>query len=64
MVVLGVILAAGGDQGVRRTPAGRLTAFSAVSDSRGRRGPADAAAPRPSPRARKPRGAGLRSNPL
>jgi hypothetical protein len=64
MVALGVILAAGGDQGTRRVPAGHLTAVNAVSEGHGRRHAADAVSPRPNPRARRPRGASGRSNPL
>jgi len=64
MVVLGVVLAAGGDQGTRRTANARLTAISAVNDGRSRRHAAGAVSPRSNPSAPKPRGAGQRSNPL
>jgi hypothetical protein len=64
MVVLGVVLAAGGDQGARRKPARHLTATSAVNDGRSRRRAAESANRGPNPRAPRPRGAGSRSNPL
>ena len=64
MVILGVVLAAGGDQGARRTPAGHLTAMRVASDSRSRRRDPSAVSSRPPiARVRKPRPAG-RPNPL
>ena len=64
IVALGVVLAAGGDQSTRRAPAGHLTAVNTLSDTRSRRRAADVVAPRPNPRAHKPRAPGGRSNPL
>lgn len=64
VVALGVILAAGGDQGTRRTSPGHLTAVNAATDGRGRRHAADVVNPRPNPRARKPHAAPARPNPL
>ena len=62
MIVIGVMLAAGGDQNTRRPPAARLTAVNAVGSERARRHAADATRPRPNPRA--PKRTGSRSNPL
>jgi hypothetical protein len=64
MVILGVVLAAGGDQGARRPSPGHLPAANAMSSERSPRHAADAAQPRPNPRAPKRHRAGSRSNPL
>ncbi len=64
MVILGVVIAAGGDQGARRAAPGHLSAVNTMSSERTRRHAAGTTHSRPNPRAPKRRPAGSRSNPL